>query len=323
MGSDLWVGPWRPHRPRGPIAALYRSPGPKYNLPSNTGTGSWGCAGGAGGRAGESVPGAGAVPWAGGGRSGRGRLCPARAAGPVTLDARRLPAARPLAGPRPRLLLRPAPPQAAGVVRPRARLPGAGAHDGARPGLLPRLLHPRPPAPRRAQRHPRTRSGPWAPGARAELHPEPAQARPWGGTLPLQGRGSESDLTELRAPRVQTARFPPTRAPAGLRLHSGRPAGRYFPERAGNAAYPSAPRHTIAPRNWGVQVEHDTPGERPRPFPHRRPCGCPAHPTPARASQAPPPTPCPRSWARESSERSQPQPTPSTAAARWAASSRT
>lgn len=45
MGSDLWVGPWRPHRPRGPIAAHYRGPGPKYKLPSNTGTGARHCAG--------------------------------------------------------------------------------------------------------------------------------------------------------------------------------------------------------------------------------------------------------------------------------------
>ncbi|XP_036093690.1 outer dense fiber protein 3B isoform X2 [Rousettus aegyptiacus] len=37
MGLDVWVGPWRPHRPRGPIAALYRGPGPKYKLPPNTG----------------------------------------------------------------------------------------------------------------------------------------------------------------------------------------------------------------------------------------------------------------------------------------------
>ncbi|KAK2494421.1 hypothetical protein MC885_013991 [Smutsia gigantea] len=36
--------------------------------------------------------------------------------------------------------------------------------------------------------------------------------------------------------------------------------GRYFPERAENAAYPSAPRHTIAPRNWGVHTEKHTPG---------------------------------------------------------------
>ena len=38
MGSEVWVGPWRPHRPRGPIAALYSGPGPKYKLPASTGT---------------------------------------------------------------------------------------------------------------------------------------------------------------------------------------------------------------------------------------------------------------------------------------------
>ncbi|XP_006012962.1 ciliary microtubule associated protein 1B [Latimeria chalumnae] len=37
MATDVWVGTWRPHRPRGPIAALYSSPGPKYLLPSETG----------------------------------------------------------------------------------------------------------------------------------------------------------------------------------------------------------------------------------------------------------------------------------------------
>ncbi|XP_006033664.1 outer dense fiber protein 3B isoform X2 [Alligator sinensis] len=37
MSADVWVGPWRPHRPRGPIAALYSSPGPKYGLPTNVG----------------------------------------------------------------------------------------------------------------------------------------------------------------------------------------------------------------------------------------------------------------------------------------------
>lgn len=52
MGSDVWVGSWRPHRPRGPIAAFYRGPGPKYLLPSNTGRGRhWR---GAGGGAGEA-----------------------------------------------------------------------------------------------------------------------------------------------------------------------------------------------------------------------------------------------------------------------------
>ncbi|KAG7456161.1 hypothetical protein MATL_G00248880 [Megalops atlanticus] len=36
--QDVWVGTWRPHKPRGPIAALYKSPGPKYALPGTTGT---------------------------------------------------------------------------------------------------------------------------------------------------------------------------------------------------------------------------------------------------------------------------------------------
>ncbi|XP_028671157.1 outer dense fiber protein 3-B-like [Erpetoichthys calabaricus] len=38
MSADIWVGSWRPHKPRGPIAALYGSPGPKYALPGATGT---------------------------------------------------------------------------------------------------------------------------------------------------------------------------------------------------------------------------------------------------------------------------------------------
>ncbi|XP_072129029.1 ciliary microtubule associated protein 1A-like [Mobula birostris] len=37
MSTGTWVGPWRPHRPRGPIAAYYSSPGPKYRLPGSTG----------------------------------------------------------------------------------------------------------------------------------------------------------------------------------------------------------------------------------------------------------------------------------------------
>ncbi|XP_065514558.1 ciliary microtubule associated protein 1B isoform X2 [Caloenas nicobarica] len=35
MSNDGWVGSWRPHRPRGPIAALFKGPGPKYGLPTN------------------------------------------------------------------------------------------------------------------------------------------------------------------------------------------------------------------------------------------------------------------------------------------------
>ncbi|XP_051818533.1 outer dense fiber protein 3B isoform X2 [Antechinus flavipes] len=37
MDKSVWVGTWRPHRPRGPIAALHSGPGPKYMLPTNTG----------------------------------------------------------------------------------------------------------------------------------------------------------------------------------------------------------------------------------------------------------------------------------------------
>jgi len=32
-----YVGDWRPHRPRGPIGAHFKSPGPKYSLPSTVG----------------------------------------------------------------------------------------------------------------------------------------------------------------------------------------------------------------------------------------------------------------------------------------------
>ncbi|XP_063786511.1 ciliary microtubule associated protein 1A-like [Pseudophryne corroboree] len=35
MNTEL--GTWKPHRPRGPIAGMYNSPGPKYALPGNTG----------------------------------------------------------------------------------------------------------------------------------------------------------------------------------------------------------------------------------------------------------------------------------------------
>uniref|UniRef100_A0A8C2YZT5 Ciliary microtubule associated protein 1B n=1 Tax=Cyclopterus lumpus TaxID=8103 RepID=A0A8C2YZT5_CYCLU len=37
QSAEAWVGTWRPHKPRGPIAALYGSPGPKYALPGLTG----------------------------------------------------------------------------------------------------------------------------------------------------------------------------------------------------------------------------------------------------------------------------------------------
>lgn len=34
---DTWVGSWRPHTRRGPIAAMFTGPGPKYALPGATG----------------------------------------------------------------------------------------------------------------------------------------------------------------------------------------------------------------------------------------------------------------------------------------------
>ncbi|XP_064589457.1 ciliary microtubule associated protein 1B isoform X2 [Zonotrichia leucophrys gambelii] len=37
MRNHGWVGPWRPHRPRGPTSAVYGSPGPKYGVPGGIG----------------------------------------------------------------------------------------------------------------------------------------------------------------------------------------------------------------------------------------------------------------------------------------------
>ncbi|KAM9854748.1 ciliary microtubule associated protein 1B [Aulostomus maculatus] len=36
--EESWVGTWRPHKPRGPIAAIYGSPGPKYAPPALIGS---------------------------------------------------------------------------------------------------------------------------------------------------------------------------------------------------------------------------------------------------------------------------------------------
>uniref|UniRef100_A0A8C3Y9S8 Outer dense fiber protein 3-like protein 2 n=1 Tax=Catharus ustulatus TaxID=91951 RepID=A0A8C3Y9S8_CATUS len=37
MSKHRWVGSWRPHRPRVPVASQFRSPGPQYGLPSGIG----------------------------------------------------------------------------------------------------------------------------------------------------------------------------------------------------------------------------------------------------------------------------------------------
>nr|XP_044633027.1 outer dense fiber protein 3B isoform X2 [Equus asinus] len=139
MGSDVWVGPWRPHRPRGPIAALYRGPGPKYKLPPNT---------------------------------GYILHDPSRTRAPAFSFGTRLPTQQTSCGPGP------------GHLVP-ARMTVRGP-DGS-------------PA--------------------YSIYGRPRHAAPF--------------------------------------LTPG--PGRYFPERAGNVTYPSAPRHTIAPRNWGIQAEQQTP----------------------------------------------------------------
>nr|XP_007974453.2 outer dense fiber protein 3B isoform X1 [Chlorocebus sabaeus]XP_037863163.1 outer dense fiber protein 3B isoform X1 [Chlorocebus sabaeus] len=140
MGSDAWVGLWRPHRPRGPIAAHYGGPGPKYKLPPNT---------------------------------GYVLHDPSRPRAPAFTFGARLPTQQTTCGPGPGHLV---------PARMTVRGPdGAPAYS----------IYGRP-----------RRSAPF-------LTPGP---------------------------------------------------GRYFPERAGNATYPSAPRHTIAPRNWGVQAEQQSPG---------------------------------------------------------------
>lgn len=159
----------------------------------------------------------------------------------------------------------------------------------------------------------------------------------------LTNRGSVSPSESHPHPTRPLSRFRPT--PLVL------PTGRYFPELAENATYPSAPRHTIASRNWGSHAENQTPGDQKGPFQ----LGGPSYPRPGAAlqtlglpsirgggetranpqrpaprphpllapSQVPGPTQCPRYWARASSAKSLPQLTPSAAAARWAASSRT
>ncbi|XP_053313483.1 outer dense fiber protein 3-like [Spea bombifrons] len=37
MSTEVPIGRWKPHRPRGPLSATYNSPGPKYGLPGSTG----------------------------------------------------------------------------------------------------------------------------------------------------------------------------------------------------------------------------------------------------------------------------------------------
>lgn len=140
MGSEVWVGTWRPHRPRGPIAALYRGPGPKYKLPPNT---------------------------------GYNLHDPSRPRAPAFTFGTRIPTQHKSCGPGP------------GYLVP-ARMTVRGSDGAPAFSIYGRLHH----------------SAPF-------LTPGP---------------------------------------------------GRYFPERAGNATRPSAPRHTIAARNWSVLSKQKSPG---------------------------------------------------------------
>ncbi|XP_069855850.1 ciliary microtubule associated protein 1B [Dipodomys merriami] len=140
MGSDAWVGPWRPHRPRGPIAALYRGPGPKYQLPPNT---------------------------------------------------------------------------------------GYVLHDPSR------------------RRAPAFTFGARLPAQTTSCSPGPSHLVPSRMTV----RGPDGTPAYSIYGRLRHSA--PFRTPG---------PGRYFPERAGNATYPSAPRHTIASRNWVAHTKQQTPG---------------------------------------------------------------
>ncbi|XP_026926144.1 outer dense fiber protein 3B isoform X1 [Acinonyx jubatus] len=140
MGSDVWVGPWRPHRPRGPIAALYRGPGPKYMLPPNT---------------------------------------------------------------------------------------GYILHDPSRP------------------RAPAFSFGARLPTQQTSCGPGPGHLIP--ARMTVRGPDGTPAYSIYGRPRHAASFLTPG-------------PGKYFPERAGNATYPSAPRHTIAPRNWGIHAEPQTPG---------------------------------------------------------------
>nr|XP_055107862.1 outer dense fiber protein 3B isoform X2 [Symphalangus syndactylus] len=177
MGSDAWVGLWRPHRPRGPIAAHYGGPGPKYKLPPNT---------------------------------GYVLHDPSRPRAPAFTFGARLPTQQTTCGPGP------------GHLVP-ARMTVRGP-DGA-----------------------------------------PAYS--------IYGRPRRSAPVLTPGP------------------------GTYFPERAGNATYPSAPRHTIASRNWGVQGEQQSPGEARTAHPRTvglptrdqgPPSGSGDHPAPVRGDPLPP-----------------------------------
>lgn len=176
--------------------------------------------------------------------------------------AHRLPPARPLAAPRPSLLLRRPPAHAADIVRPRAQPPGALRHDRARPRRLPRLLHLRPPAPHGARPHSRTRSGPlgpWVPSAPSRLQGGP-NLKPFS---PLGAHTSNSaplylDLKRTPSPRGTLASggpgSPESQEPRRASAHTPRPA-----PQAGTSRRTRGRRPTLAHRGTPSRPEPGAP----------------------------------------------------------------
>lgn len=258
MGSDLWVGPWRPHRPRGPIAALYRGPGPKYKLPSNTGTGACDCAGWGGrkgwrvcaGRgvlnpgleSGRSVGGeGGAAPVPGQERPDPGDAGtpagyllhdPSRARAPAFSFGLRLPKQQASCSPGPGYLV-----PARMTVRGRDGTPAFSIYGRQR--LSAPSLTPGP------------GQDPWDPGSPGPSCTQNPHPSPTPGSLTLQVRGSVSDLKELQAPRVLTNRgsVPPNpRTQARFCLHSQSPHRQVLPGASGQRRVPQrAPAHHRPP----------------------------------------------------------------------------
>lgn len=180
----------------------------------------------------------------------------------------RLQTARPVSVASPRLLLRLASTLAACNLRTGADLPGACPHDCARQRWLPGLLHLRSPKPHSACPHSGTGSAPWGPGLpNVELPPRTptgkfsSQTQNPGNLLPVP-RNPNLTVAPI-SPKCQDPRlgFPYLTPPQFWPTLLVHPIGRYFPERAGNVTYPSAPRHTIASRNWGILPKQQTPGE--------------------------------------------------------------
>nr|XP_048300803.1 outer dense fiber protein 3B isoform X1 [Myodes glareolus] len=181
----------------------------------------------------------------------------------------RLHSARPISAARPRLHLRLAPALATHNLRARAEPPGARPHDGARNRWHSSLLHLWSPTPHSARPHSGTGSAPWGTGLpnvelplRKPTGKLPTQTQNPGNLLPIP-RNPNLNVAPIslkcQDPRLGSPYLtpsPPQFWPT-LLIHS---IGRYFPERAGNATYPSAPRHTIASRNWGILSKQQTPG---------------------------------------------------------------